>query len=114
MHLWTPPLFTEANYLPAASRFRQKSWVAAGSGDDGTARILAVPPLFFAVLWKSGQRKMVLAPRSSRVPMATMYHSMRPTPVSWRRFIEETMFSLILTPIRLEPLALHRADFICP
>jgi hypothetical protein len=58
-------LFLAARYQPAASRFRQKSWACAASGDYGTARILAVPPLLLAVLDAGKSAKNAQRPKIS-------------------------------------------------
>jgi hypothetical protein len=57
-------LFLAARYQPAASRFRQKFSARAASGDYGTARILAIPWLLFAVLAASKSAKNVQRPKN--------------------------------------------------
>jgi hypothetical protein len=42
-------LFFAGNYQPATTGFPQKSSAAAGAADNGAAKTLAVPPLFFTV-----------------------------------------------------------------
>jgi hypothetical protein len=56
-----------ADYQPAESRFRRKSWAAAGSAGDGTARTLAVPLLFLAVSVRTQTIETCPGARTSRI-----------------------------------------------
>jgi len=49
------------------SRFRRKSWAAAGSAGDGTARTLAVPFLFPAVSVRTQTIETCPGARTSRI-----------------------------------------------